>query len=49
MRTKKVCKDCGQTLRKMVHAVMGQNGPELTGDYGWFHQNNVCKKQKKKQ
>jgi len=49
MKTTKVCKDCGQTLHKMVHAIMGENGPELTGEYGWFHQNlNVCKKEKKK-
>jgi hypothetical protein len=46
----KVCKGCGQTLRKMVHGIMTENGHELTGEYGWFHQNlKVCKKEKKKQ
>jgi len=49
MKTKKVCKGCGQTLHKLCQAIMSENGVELTGEFGWFHQNlGVCKKEKKK-
>jgi len=49
MKTKKVCKGCGQTLHKLHHVIVTENGHELTGEFGWFHQNlDVCKKEKKK-
>ena len=40
IRTQKLCKGCGQELRKLQEATMQEDGSVVTGDFtGWFHMN----------